>query len=251
MGAGGDDALALGAAAPTALAEGVAVASALGEGVGLAAGVPATEGAAVVGAAVAVGAGVAGGAVRGAGVGGAVVGGGGGGVGGGGGGGVGAGVAGPTTVTLPRIEGCTAQWYANVPATVNVNEKLWPFASTLLSHVPLSAVEVWKIALPSLFVQRTVSPTLIVIPAGANAKPAMETAEVAASTASGAARRRSESAPAAVHATTPAGLTRIRYGPCRSQRSVARPSASGCGSRSRSSRTASVSPVCSSNAIRR
>ena len=33
----------------------------------------------------------------------------------------------PTTVIVPCIVvGCTLQWYANVPAVLNVKEKLWP-----------------------------------------------------------------------------------------------------------------------------
>jgi hypothetical protein len=92
--------------------------------------------------------------------------------------GVGAGVGvGPTTTTVPVMNGWISQWYANDPAArmVIVRE---PLTKTPVSQVPLFAVEVCETL--SLFVQVTVSPTLTVTLLGTNEKFLIDTAALAA-----------------------------------------------------------------------
>ena len=55
-----------------------------------------------------------------------------------------------------------------MPALVNVCEALWPFFSVPVSKLPSVAVAVWSVG--PLFVHVIVSPTWIVIVAGANLK---------------------------------------------------------------------------------
>ena len=232
----------------TALADGdaagVSAAAVVGDAVAL--------GAAVVGAAVgasvsaAVGGAVCaivGGAVR-TGVGGAV------------GGGVGCGVLTACTTTVPFMNEWMLQWYANVPALVNVNEREAPAVITPVSHVPVSEVDVWLNA--SRFVHVTVSPTLIVVAAGANAEFWMFTADVAANATSGRASNPHATMRVAAQATA-ARLTAIPYASCHprslltlhSRRSHATPCASASVWTQPDSLCASGTRDCSSNAIRR
>ena len=118
-----------------------------------------------------VGAGVTTGAAVGAGVVAAV----GCGVGTGVGGAVGAGVAAASTVIVPVIDGWIAQWYANVPATVNVNVNVAPVTRLPLPPPPL---KVTVCVAASLFVHATLSPAFTVSAFGAKAKFWMLTALV-------------------------------------------------------------------------
>lgn len=168
-----------------------------------------------LGEAVAVGAAVNGTTVGGGGVGraagtrvGAAVGGAvGRGVGGGVGGAVGAGVA-PATVTLPRMNAWTAQWYANVPAPANVTDRL-PLAKTPVSNAPVSDVAECETP-PSSFVHVTVSPTFTVADAGMKEKLRIRTDALAASAERTAATTSASDATIAASANTPRG-TAIRY----------------------------------------
>src|SRR5437899_944403 len=76
-----------------------------------------------------------------------------------------------------------AQWYANVPAALNVNEPDVAARITPVSQTPVSEVDVWLNA--SRLVHVTVSPTRTVVVGGTNAEPWMFTALVAASATSG------------------------------------------------------------------
>ena len=60
------------------------------------------------------------------------------------------------------------QWYLYVPAFVNRNMPVEPLGRTPVSKVPSSAVALWPVG--PLFVQTTLSPTLIVIDFGVNLK---------------------------------------------------------------------------------
>jgi hypothetical protein len=77
-------------------------------------------------------------------------------------------------VIFAVIEGWTEQWYGYDPALLNVKVNVAPGATDGLWNAPLSLVTVW--ATLSLLVHVTVSPTLTVRSAGANAKFAIETA---------------------------------------------------------------------------
>jgi hypothetical protein len=92
--------------------------------------------------------------------------------------GVGAGVAALCTTTVPVMNEWKKQWYANVPAALKVKVKLAFCPSEPLSHTPVFEVLVWATPI-SMFVQRTLSPALIVIVAGVNAKFWMVTLPVA------------------------------------------------------------------------
>jgi len=71
-------------------------------------------------------------------------------------------------VTVPVIEGCTAQWKANVPTLGKARVKVSPVAMIPLSNVLSSAVTVCG-ASPEFF-QRIDDPRATVIASGANAK---------------------------------------------------------------------------------
>src|ERR687896_1889146 len=85
---------------------------------------------------------------------------------------------------VPRMLGWGVQKYANVPASPNVCERLWPASKMPVSKLRSSAVAEWGVG-PSL-VQVTVSPTSIVTEAGANWKSLIVTPVSAAAAARGA-----------------------------------------------------------------
>lgn len=102
---------------------------------------------------------------------------------------VGAGVA-AFTITVPTMFECTRQWYANVPAVVNVCEKVPPGLMHgpvgqvgLESNAPVFDVTLW-IDCP-VFVQTTVVPAVTVIDEGENPKSTIETGAVAAGDGAG------------------------------------------------------------------
>ena len=60
------------------------------------------------------------------------------------------------TTIVPDIFGCGVQWYGNVPASLNVNANVSPWAMSPESNIPVSEVTVC--ATTSWFVQQTVVP---------------------------------------------------------------------------------------------
>ena len=77
------------------------------------------------------------------------------------------------TTTCATIEGWIEQWYAYVPAFLNVIENVPPLEIGPLSKLPASAVTV---CVRPWFVQVTVIPALTVTASGLNAKSTIDTA---------------------------------------------------------------------------
>jgi hypothetical protein len=77
------------------------------------------------------------------------------------------------TTTCATIEGWIEQWYAYVPAFLNVIENVPPLAIRPLSKLPASAVTV---CVRPWFVQVTVVPALTVTASGLNPKSTIDTA---------------------------------------------------------------------------
>jgi hypothetical protein len=86
-------------------------------------------------------------------------------------------LVGAVTMMVPVIKGWTAQWYAYVPALVNVKENVCPGFRNPEFHTPVSEVE--ECCTVPLLVQRTVSPTGMLTGSGVKENSWIDTSFVA------------------------------------------------------------------------